>query len=146
MRLSKLETKRLSRVSESARAIICDLNMKGDRLYAKGNDDARAKANELYIESDRIYTEQVLNRKFHQWEADNMKLSKDNFSKCSCRFRTIGTIDAEGTIYTYESKDNRYDVAITSGVKSYQLNMNGFDTDIDNIHHIHREIEKHYNV
>lgn len=66
MRLSELEKKRLSRVSESARALICDLNMKGDRLYAKGNDDARAKANELYIESDRIYTDQVLYRKFKQ--------------------------------------------------------------------------------
>ena len=65
MRLSELEKKRLSRLSASARAIICDLNMKGDRLYAKGNDDARAKANELYIESDKIYTEQVLNRKFN---------------------------------------------------------------------------------
>lgn len=64
MKLSELETKRLSMVSDSARAIICDLNMKGDRLYAKGNDKARAKANELYQESDRIYTEQVLNRKF----------------------------------------------------------------------------------
>ena len=65
MRLSELETKRLSRVSASARAIICDLNMKGDRLYAKGNDESRAKANELYVESDRIYTEQILNRKFN---------------------------------------------------------------------------------
>ena len=65
MRLSELEKKRLSRVSGSARAIICDLNMKGDRLYAKGNDKSRAMANELYIKSDRIYTEQVLNRKFN---------------------------------------------------------------------------------
>ena len=65
MRLSELEKKRLSRVSASARALICDLNMKGDRLYAKGNDDDRRKANELYIESDKIYAEQVLNRKFN---------------------------------------------------------------------------------
>ena len=65
MRLSVLEQKRLSRISANARAVICDLNMKGDRLYAKGNDESRAKANRLYIESDRIYTEQVLNRKFN---------------------------------------------------------------------------------
>lgn len=66
MRLSELEMKRLSRVSASARATICALNMKGDRLYAKGNDSSRAKANSLYIESDRIYAEQVLNRKFNK--------------------------------------------------------------------------------
>lgn len=66
MRLSALEKKRLSRVSASARAIICDLNMKADRLYAKGNDSSRAKANSLYVESDRIYAEQVLNRKFNK--------------------------------------------------------------------------------
>ena len=66
MRLSELEKKRLSRVSASARAIICDLNIKGDRLYVKGNDKARAKANSLYIESDRIYADQVLNRKFNK--------------------------------------------------------------------------------
>lgn len=65
MRLSELETKRLSRVSASARRAICDLNMKGDRLYAKGNDESRAKANELYIESDKIYADQVLYRKFN---------------------------------------------------------------------------------
>ena len=65
MRLSELEKKRLSRVSASARAIICDLNMKGDRLYAQGNDEARAKANSLYIQSDKIYADQVLYRKFN---------------------------------------------------------------------------------
>ena len=66
MKLSALEKKRLSRVSASARAVICDLNMKADRLYAKSNDDSRAKANSLYIESDRIYAGQVLNRKFNK--------------------------------------------------------------------------------
>ena len=66
MRLSELEKKRLSRVSASARAVICDLNMKADRLYAKGDDTSRAKANLLYIESDRIYAEQLLNRKFNK--------------------------------------------------------------------------------
>lgn len=65
MRLSELEKKRLNMVSASALAIICDLNMRGDRLYAKGNNESRAMANELYIESDRIYAEQVLNRKFN---------------------------------------------------------------------------------
>ena len=66
MRLSELEKKRLSRISASAQAIICDLNMKADRLYAKDNDESRAKANELYIESDKIYAGQVLYRKFNK--------------------------------------------------------------------------------
>ena len=66
MRLSELEKKRLSRVSASARALICDLNMRGDRLYAQGNDDSRAKANRLYIKSDKIYAGQVLHRKFNK--------------------------------------------------------------------------------
>lgn len=66
MRLSGLEKKRLSRVSASARAVICDLNIKADRLYAKSDDSSRARANLLYIESDRIYADQVLNRKFNK--------------------------------------------------------------------------------
>lgn len=65
MKLSALEIKRLSRVSESARAAIHNLEMKGSRLYAQGNDKSRAKANELYRESDKIYAKEVLNRKFN---------------------------------------------------------------------------------
>ena len=65
MKLSALETKRLSRLSESARAAIHNLEMKGSRLYAQGNDESRAKANELYRESDKIYAKEVLNRKFN---------------------------------------------------------------------------------
>ena len=64
MKLSELEQKRLARVSTKACLTICDLNIKADRLYARGNDKARAKANVLYKESDRLYVEQVLNRKF----------------------------------------------------------------------------------
>lgn len=65
MKLSELEKKRLSRISESARAAIHDLELKGSRLYAKGSDRYRAMANELYRESDKIYAKEVLNRKFN---------------------------------------------------------------------------------
>lgn len=65
MKLTELERKRLSRISESARAIIHDLEKKGSRLYAKGNDKSRALANELYRESDKLYLKEVLNRKFN---------------------------------------------------------------------------------
>ena len=65
MRPSALETKRLSRISASARAAILDLEMRGSRLYAQGNDKARAIANELFRESDRMYIKEVLNRKFN---------------------------------------------------------------------------------
>jgi hypothetical protein len=65
MKLSALETKRLGRLSASAQAAILDLEMRGSRLYAQGNDNARAMANELFRESDRMYIEEVLNRKFN---------------------------------------------------------------------------------
>ena len=65
MKLSALEIKRLSRLSASARAIIIDLSIKGDRLYAKGNDKSRAMANKLYQESDKVYVKEVLYRKFN---------------------------------------------------------------------------------
>ena len=65
MKLSALETKRLCRLSESARTAIHDLEMKGSRLYSQGNDESRAKANELYRKSDKIYAKEVLNRKFN---------------------------------------------------------------------------------
>lgn len=65
MNLSALETKRLGRLSASARAAILDLEKKGSRLYAKGNDESRAMANKFYQESDRLYAKEVLNRKFN---------------------------------------------------------------------------------
>ena len=65
MKLSALEIKRLSRLSESARVAIHNLEKKGSRLYAQGNDESRAKANEFYRESDKIYAKEVLNRKFN---------------------------------------------------------------------------------
>lgn len=65
MKPSELETKRLSRLSASARVAILDLDMRGSRLYAQGNDKARAMANELFRESDRLYLKEVLNRKFN---------------------------------------------------------------------------------
>lgn len=65
MKLSELEQKRLAKVSASARQTINDLNIKADRLYARGNDESRTRANVLYKESDRLYAEQVLNRRFN---------------------------------------------------------------------------------
>lgn len=73
-----------------------------------------------------------------------MKLSKDNFSKRSKWIKKPGKIDFDVTIYTYESMNNTYNVVTIAGVKLYQINMEGYST--DKVHHIHCEIEKHYNI
>ena len=72
-----------------------------------------------------------------------MNLSKKNYSKHVCRFRRPGKIDIEGTIYTYESKNDMFDVVIIAGQKHYQKNMGGYT---DRVETIHRNIEKHYNI
>lgn len=75
-----------------------------------------------------------------------MKLSKDNFYKGVCRFTSPGRIDIEGTVYTYESNNAIYDIAIVSDKKYYQKNMKGYSDSIDDICIIHHAIEKHYNI
>ena len=75
-----------------------------------------------------------------------MKLSKERFSKGPCRFRTPGKIDVEGTLYTYESQKDIFDIVILNGMKYYQKNMRGYSNRIDVIEPIHCEIERHYNI
>lgn len=75
-----------------------------------------------------------------------MKLSKNNFYFGICRFKRPGKIDIEGIVYTYETNNAIYDVAIVSGVKYYQSNMKGYFADINDAHYIHYAIEKHYKI
>lgn len=75
-----------------------------------------------------------------------MNLSKNNFSKSACKFQRPGNIDIEGTVYTYESGKNLFDVVIIGGRKYYQKNMAGYTTDAERIEPIHRSIETHYNI
>lgn len=75
-----------------------------------------------------------------------MKLSKSNFSKRECGLVKKNEFDIDGNVYTYESRDNVYDIAIIAGMKIYQKNMKGYALYPDNGHCIYREIEKHYDI
>ena len=75
-----------------------------------------------------------------------MNLSENNFSSNPCKFKQPDNVDINGTIYTYETDNAIYDIAIINGRKYYQKNMGGYSNLIDNIQPIHYAIENHYNI
>lgn len=75
-----------------------------------------------------------------------MRLSENNYSKRILKLQQPCRIDTEGMIYTYESMNNTYDVAVIDNNKCYQTNMNGYTTRIDGIHNIHYAIINHFNI
>lgn len=75
-----------------------------------------------------------------------MKLSENNFSNHPCKLKQSGNIDEKGTIYTYETNNAIYDIAVIDGRKYYQKNMGGYSKLINNIQPIHYAIENYYNI
>lgn len=75
-----------------------------------------------------------------------MRLSENNFSKHTCRFKQKNKIDIEGTEYSYETSKALYDVLVIGDGKYYRVNCKDYSSRIDSIHNIHRAIEKHYNL
>lgn len=75
-----------------------------------------------------------------------MKLSNNNFSKNAYRLKQSGKFYIEGITYTYETRNDIYDITIIDGMKYYQKNMGGYSSRIDSIQPIHYAIENHYNI
>lgn len=75
-----------------------------------------------------------------------MNLSENNFSSNPCNSKQPCSVNVEGTIYTYETKNDLYDIAVIGGRKYYQKNMGGYSNLIDSIQPIHYAIENYYNI
>jgi len=74
-----------------------------------------------------------------------MRLSKDRFTRGDYRIDR-GKGAEVFPLYTYETSNTLYDIAIIDGMKFYRVNMGQWSNTIDNVKPIHCEIEKFFNI
>lgn len=71
-----------------------------------------------------------------------MRLSLSNYNSYDATFND-GSI---GYIYSYESGNAIYDIAVVNGGKLYRTNGSVWSNLINSIKPIHCEIERHFNI
>ena len=75
-----------------------------------------------------------------------MNLNKNNFSFGDTRFLGADGKVRPAEVYTYETKNDLYDIYIIEGKKFVRINMGKLGVLISDWHPIHYEIERHFKL
>ena len=75
-----------------------------------------------------------------------MNLSENNFSFGDTRFLGADGKVRPAEVYSYETKNDLYDIYIIEGKKFVRINMGKLGVLISDWHPIHYAIERHFNL